>query len=171
MPDVLPELPIDRLSYARMDATAPGVLLIAEVGTDRGPFLSLQDSGSRAWAMEFTSSGSWPSFTMFHSDSFRGRFLAIDQWRVVVDPASAYLATSKMPRAGDAFISDQKPGWIGLIEGVESYVSTEGRKLSEPAWDKSFVGFRDWSIVTDIRGQEVTILRHSRADPDAKTTI
>jgi hypothetical protein len=153
MPASLPELlPIERLTLLPMDRANSGALLVKAADYGGGPYLILRDQREgepRTYALPLYEQER-DQFRIIDVARNSGNWLAIDAWQLLVDPTSAYMGTTDMPQAGDAFISDGAPGIVARWNHATAYVSRSGEVLAEPNWGNGYVGFRSWSIGIDV---------------------
>ncbi|MFS0737541.1 hypothetical protein ABC347_10870 [Sphingomonas sp. 1P06PA] len=163
--DVAQMLPIERLSLVRQDQIAPGGLMIVD-GRDKDmpPAIAVlftdEDNTHRRFHLALSAEGK--IFPIQPSTANGGLWLVVDEWTLIVDPVSSYLALGETPRAGDAFISDGVPGIVGRWDHATGYISTNGVLLPEPKWGSGYVGFRSWRIIIK-RGVEEPMIIYERS--------
>lgn len=153
MPFTLPELlPIERLTLVQMSEAPAGALLVKAASYGGEPFLAFRDQRDpqpRTYILPFVGDEQY-QFRVADAPANTGHWLAIDRWQLLVDPASAFMATQESPVNGDAFVNAGKPGFVGRWNHGEAYISTAGAVLDQPAWGSSFVGYRKWAIGIDL---------------------
>jgi len=138
------------LSLLKPFDAEPGTLLIREVGGVGGLALttSVEDLGNQVPSyVEIIEAGEHPAI-LRPAVVNGGSWLAINNWQLLIDPASSYTSYQAMPAAGDAFIFAGVAGVVANFahNAAISYVTTDGAHLVNLDW-QFFAGFRRWKIV------------------------
>ena len=157
-------IPIERLSLVRLNHAKPGTLLLAPRDHPGPVMLALMinfDGKDEPFALSLDQASDLP-FRAGHSTAAHGTFVAVDRWRLLVDPMSLYSPTNARVEAGDAFLSEGVPGFVGWAGDARAYISVAGAMLPDPGWTTGYVGFRSWDVVVELSDRAPPIVIASR---------
>ena len=85
--------------------------------------------------------------------------LILEDWALRVDPDSGYNTFEASPKAGDAIITVDDAGFVGMLDHTLTYVTTKGGVIAQPNWSRDqFIGFRRWSVGYQEAGRWIDLL-------------